>query len=327
MLTRRSMLAASAAALASGPLLSQARAETINKQARIIVGFPAGGGTDVIARLFAEKLKGSYAPNVLVENKTGAAARLSVEFVKNSDPDGSVMLFTPDFPLTVYPHSFKTLSYDSIKDFIPVTPVTRGMLAISIGPMVPAEIMTVKAFLEWCKENPDKANYATTAAGGTPHFAGIMLSNASGVKLTPVHYRGGAPAAQDLIGGHVAASFNPLGEVIQLAQDGKLRILGVTSTRRSKFAPNIPTLREQGFDITLEAWSGFFLPAKTPPDIVSGLNQVLKKVTEAPDVIEALAKFVSEPEYMPVAEFAARVKADTESWGPIVKASGFTAED
>jgi tripartite-type tricarboxylate transporter receptor subunit TctC len=325
--TRRSLLAASAATLAFAGYAPRVRAQAIRKQVHVIVGFPAGGGTDVIARLLAEKLRGPYASTVLVENKPGAASRLSVEYVKNAEPDGSVMLYTPDFPLTVYPYSFKSLPYDTLNDFVPVAPVTSSMLTFNVGPMVPASVTSLTAFMKWCKDNPDKANYATTAAGGTPHFTGVMLANAAGVAMTPVHYRGGAPAIQDLIGGHVASSVNPTSEAIPLAQAGSLRILAVTGSQRSRFLPDVPTIREQGFDVVLDTWTGVFLPAKTPPDIVSALSAAIEQALRMPDVIENLAKFGNDPGFMPQKEFAARVKADLERWGSVVKASGFVAEE
>jgi tripartite-type tricarboxylate transporter receptor subunit TctC len=326
-LTRRHALAASAAALAYGGLGSRAIAQTIKKQVHMVIGFPAGGGTDVVGRLFAEKLRGPYAATVLIENKPGAAARLAVEYVKNADPDGSVMLYTPDFPITVYPHSFKSLNYDPVTDFIPVAPTTKSMLTLNVGPLVPASVTSLKQFMQWCKDNPDKANFATTAAGGTPHFVGVMIANAAGVNMTAVHYRGGAPAMQDLIGGHIASSVNPISEAMPLAQDGKLRILAGTGSQRSRFLPDVPTIREEGYDVVLDSWSGMFLPAKTPPEIVNALSMAIGEATRMPDVIDTLAKFGNEPGFQAQPEFAARVKADIARWGPIVKASGFVAED
>src|SRR5262249_56632100 len=143
----------------------------------VIVGFPAGGGTDVIARILADGLRGPYAPTVLVENKPGAAARIAVEYVKNAEPDGSVMLFTPDFPITVYPHSFRSLNYDPLRDFTAVSPAARAMLTYNIGPAVPDSVQTLSDFVGWGKANPGKASYGTTAAGGAQHFAGGMVTN------------------------------------------------------------------------------------------------------------------------------------------------------
>ena len=176
--TRRYVLAAGAAGLlsATAGLIPRANAQAVKKPVHVIVGFPAGGGTDIIARILADRLRGTYAATVLVENKPGAAARLSVEYVKNAEPDGSVMLFTPDFPITVYPHSFRSLNYDPLRDFTPVAPAARSMLTYNVGAGVPESVKTLADFVQWCKANPAKASYGTTAAGGTPHFVGVMLA-------------------------------------------------------------------------------------------------------------------------------------------------------
>src|SRR5262249_6021761 len=167
----------------------------------------------------------------------GAGARLSVEYVKNAEPAGSVMLFTPEFPITVYPHIYRSLSYDPLRDFTPVAPATSSMLTYVIGPAVPPEVKSLPDFVRWCKANPAKAAYATTAAGRTPHFVRVMVASAAGIAMTPVHYRGGAPALQDLLGGHVPASVNPISETFSLAKSGTLRMLAVTGSRRSRSCP------------------------------------------------------------------------------------------
>ena len=328
MLTRRHMLAASAAGLASSIFLPRALAQVpaVQKPVRIIVGFPAGGGTDVIARILAERLRGPYAAAVLVENKPGAAARVAVEYVKNAEPDGSVMLFTPDFPITVYPHSFRSLNYDPLKDFTPVSPAARSMLTYNVGPGVPDSVKTLADFVQWCKANPEKAVYATTAAGGTPHFVGMMLANAAGIAMNPVHYRGGAPALQDLIGGHVPAAVNPISESMTQAKAGTIRILAVTGSQRSSFLPDVPTMREAGYDVAVESWLGAFLPAKTPAGIVNALSAAIADAAKSPQMSESLAKFGNTTAFQSPADFAATVKADIARWAPVVKASGFKVE-
>src|SRR5271154_4629937 len=238
----------------------------------MIVGFPAGGGTDITARVLAEAVQGSYASTLIVENKPGASARIAVEYVKNAPPDGTVMLFTPDFPMTLYPHSFKSLSYDPLQDFIAVSPAATGMLTFVIGPAVPDDVKTLADFIQWCKANPTKASYATTSAGATPHFTGVMLANEARIPMTPVHYRGGAPAIQDLVGGHVPASVNPVSEVSEFAKAGSRRILAVTGAKRSPFLPDVPTFKESGYNVVVESLSGVFLPANTPNDIVAALS-------------------------------------------------------
>jgi len=332
--TRRHLVAAASAGIAVAATggLPRALAQTIEKPllarpARIMVGFAAGGGTDVTARILPEAMRGPYASTFLVENKPGAAARLAVEYVKNAEPDGSVMLFTPDFPITVYPYSFRSLTYDPVRYLTPVSPVTRSMLTFNIGPAVPESVTSLGGFLDWCRANPRKATYATTAAGGTPHFVGVMLANAAGIAITPVHYRGGAPALEDLIGGHVSASVNPVSEVLELSKSGIVRTLAVTGARRSLFLPGIPTMREAGYDVTVDSWSGMFLPARAPERVVDALNAAIGQAVKSPRTIENLAKAGNAPAFEPPAQFAAIVKADLLRWGPVVKESGFVADD
>jgi tripartite-type tricarboxylate transporter receptor subunit TctC len=322
MIDRRRLIAGSAAGLL---LAGRAAAQTVKKPVHIIVGFPAGGGTDVTGRVLAEGLRGPYASTVLVENKPGASARLAIEYVKNADSDGSVMLFTPDFPMTLYPHSFKTLSYDPLKDFTPVGPATKSMLSYNIGPAVPASVKTLGDYVQWCKANPDKASYGTTSAGATPHFAGVMFANEAKVTLNPVHYRGGAPALQDVVGGHIGASVNPVSECMPLHKAGTIRTLAVTGAKRSQFLPDVPTMKEQGYDVVVDSWLGVFLPPKTPDDVLRALSKAIGEATRSATMIDNLAKFASEPLFQTPAEFNETIRDDLKRWGPVVKASGFVA--
>ena len=322
MIDRRKLIAGSAAGLL---LAGRAAAQTVKKPVHIIVGFPAGGGTDVTGRVLAEGLRGPYASTVLVENKPGASARLAVDYVKNADPDGSVMLFTPDFPMTLYPHSFKTLSYDPLKDFTPVGPATKSMLSYNIGPAVPASVKTLGDYVQWCKANPDKASYGTTSAGATPHFAGVMFANEAKVTMNPVHYRGGAPALQDVVGGHIGASVNPVSECMPLHKAGTIRTLAVTGAKRSQFLPDVPTMKEQGYDVVVDSWLGVFLPPKTPDDVLRALSKAIGEATRSATMIDNLAKFASEPLFQTPAEFNKTIRDDLKRWGPVVKASGFVA--
>ena len=326
MLNRRNLIVGSAAGLAAASApVPPAFAQAIKKPVHLIVGFPAGGGTDVTARIFAERLRGAYAATVLVENKPGASARLAVEYVKNAAPDGSVMLFTPDFPMTLYPHSFKTLSYDPLRDFISVSSVARSMLTFNVGPAVPDSVKTLADFVQWCKTNPGKASYATTSAGATPHFVGVMFANEAKTAMSPVHYRGGAPALQDLVGGHVPASVNPISEAIPLAQSGSLRILAVTGSKRSTFLPDVPTMREGGYGVVVDSFTGVWLPARTPDDIVQTLSGAMRDAARSKEMADNLAKFGSEPAFETPEQFTETVRSEIVRWGPVVKASGFVA--
>src|SRR3982750_147783 len=161
MISRRYFLASAAA------LALPSRAQTTVKTVRIIVPFPAGGGTDVLARLIAQKMRGNYAPAVIVENRVGASGRTGVEAVKSAEPDGTTLLFTPDFLMTVYPHSFRKLSYDPLKDFAPVAIVARSQLALAAGSAGPANVRTPREYVDWVRANPKNGFFATPSAGGT----------------------------------------------------------------------------------------------------------------------------------------------------------------
>lgn len=330
--TRRQALASAAGLLFAANGIARASAQTqgnpaLNKPVRVIVGFPAGGGTDIIARILAERLRGTYASTVVIENKPGASARLAVEYVKNAEPDGNVLLFTPDFPLTIYPHSFKSLSYDPAKDFTAIAAVSKSMLTYSIGPAVPESVKTLAAFLDWCRANPGKAAFGTTSAGGSPHFVGMMVAGEARVAMTAVHYRGGAPALQDLLGGHVPASINPIAEVLPFARSGSLRILAVTGSKRSRFLPEVPTMPEAGYNIVRDSWLGLFGPARMQAGTADALSAAIADAVRVPQMVESLAKVGNEAKFESPAELAATLKADIAWWGPVVRTSGFVAED
>ena len=326
---RRRILGASIASVVLPGLLAPAiTSAQPAKLSRLIVGFPAGGGTDVAARALADRMQASYPAGLIVETRSGASGRLAVEYVKNSPPDGATMLFTTDFVLTIFPHSFRKLNYDPIKDFVPVALCANTSLAFCIGPAVPESVKTLADFIVWSKANPKDAAYASTSAGATPHFAGLMFSRAAGIPLLHVPYKGGAPALQDLMGGQIASSFNPVGEILPQLKSGKLRVLATTGAQRSKFLPDVPTMVESGFkDVVAEVWIGVLLPANTPPAIVSTASSAINEALKSPELRETYSKFGMEPLAGTPESFAALIRSDLARWGPVIKASGFTAEE
>lgn len=324
---RREFLAAAAAAGLAGHL-GGASAQALAGNAFIISGFPAGGMGDQVARPVADKLRGKYAQNVLVESRVGAGGRIAVEHVKRAAPDGLTILQIPSSPMTLYPNTYRKLAYDPLADFIPVTSTVTYSFVLTAGPGLPAEVRNVADFLKWAKANPKQASYGVPAAGSALHFAGMMLKQASGVDLQAVAYKGGAPLLNDVLGGQIPVSISVLGEVLPHIRAGRLRGLAVTSAQRSPFLPEVPTLQEQGFkDIAVQEWLGWFVPAKTPPEVVQRLNALVRESLQSPEYIKQLADNGLQPVHQSPEEFARIVKADHARWTPIVKASGFTAEE
>jgi tripartite-type tricarboxylate transporter receptor subunit TctC len=305
-----------------------AGATVTSKPSRFVVGFAPGGGTDTIARMVADTLRADYPAGLIVENKPGAASRMAVETVKAADPDGSTLLVTPDFSLTVYPHSFKKLSYDPLKDLVPVAPVALAGLALCAGPMVPATVKTPADYLDWCKANPKMATFGTPGAGSSFHFAGLMLAKARGVELTHIAYKGGAPALQDVVGGQIPANICAIGEALQFMKAGRLRVLGTFGPERDRFAPDAPTMVESGFkDVVAQAWVGVLAPARTPADVVARTAAALNKATSGNALTDRLGGYGMRPLTMSSAQFDAMLRSDLDRWGPVVKASGFAADE
>ena len=328
MLNRRHLITAGALAAASAfAPLAQAQT-TLAKPARILVGFPAGGAADAVARLLAQQLTGTYAPTVIVDNKPGAGGRIAAQTFKTADADGTQMLVTPASILTIYPHAYKKLGYDSLADFTPVGSAAKVSFAFSVSSAVPASVKTMADYVTWAKANPKEANFGSPAAGATPHFVGVMLGRAAGLELNHIPYTGGAPLVSDLLGGQVQAGVNVLPEVLPHQQAGKLRILAVSGAKRSPYLPGVPTLAESGFkDVAADEYFAVFVPSKTPVDVVAKLNAAVNQALKAKPLIAAMEKLSFDVEGQSQAEFAQIVKSELAKWGPVVKASGFSSED
>jgi tripartite-type tricarboxylate transporter receptor subunit TctC len=328
MIDRRRFVAAFAASAAASLYCVRDLHAQIQGNAFLVSGFPAGGIGDLIARPMADKMRGRYATNVLVDNKVGAGGRIAVEFVKRANPDGLTILQIPASIMTLYPHIYRDLKYNALTDFVPVSTTCTYVYSFTASAALPAEITTVKDFVAWARANPQRSSYGIPAAGSSLHFAGMLLQRADDFQFTAVPYRGGAPLLADMLAGVIPVSFNVLGEVLPHIRSGKLRSLGICSAQRSPFAPEIPTLAEQGYaDIALQEWLGWFLPAQTPAPIVQSLSEILREGLQSPELVANLAKSALEPRYMTPEAFAAQVKADTDRWAPIVKATGFTVKE
>src|SRR5262245_60219176 len=326
MLSRRCFVTASASAgLASllGPSAAIARAQTLAKTARLLVGFPAGGSLDVLARLLVDNMKG-YAPSLIVDNRSGAGGRIALEALKIGDPDGSLLALTPGDQVTLFPHVYQKLNYDPLKDFIPVTTVCTFPFLLAIGPMVPANVTTLAQFIDWCRANPKLATYGSPGAGTRPHFLGVALARAAGFEFVHLPYRGGALAMQDLLGGQIPATISVFATSYPHVRSGSLRAVAITSPQRSQLLPNVPTAREAGY-AAMEAveWFGLFVPAKTPADIVAALHACVHEALQTDAVKSGMAKQAFDVGATARDDFDALIRTDTDRWGEVVKASGF----
>lgn len=318
--------AASLGALGAFPFAAFAQAF---ESVKIINGFPAGGTADATSRRVAEKLGGTaYAKNAgVVENKPGAGGRIACEVVKAANPDGSTLLLTPYSCTAIYPHIYKTLSYDPFKDFVPVSMAAVMTHALTVGPMVPATVKTVKDYLAWAKANPEKANYGSPAAGSTPHFLAALLGINNNVELKHVPYRGSLPAVADMIGGTLASTSTPTGDALANHKAGKVRILATSGAKRTPFTPEVATYAEQGFpELTTEEWFGFYAPARTPANVVANANAAINAALKEKSVIDSLALMGLVAQGSTPAEMDKSQKDENVRWGPLVKKVGFTAE-
>ncbi|RST51770.1 Bug family tripartite tricarboxylate transporter substrate binding protein [Variovorax sp. MHTC-1] len=329
MTTRRHLiqtLGGAAALAALHPLA--ALAQTI-EQVKILYGFPAGSAGDSVARRVGEKLAGSaYTRNsAVVENKPGAGGRIALELLKSAPADGSVLALTPFSCTSIYPHIYKKLSYDPLKDLAPVSIAAVMHHGLAVGPLVPASVKNVKDFLAWAKANPNEASYGSPAAGSTPHFIGALLGINNGVELKHVPYRGSIPGVTDVVGGQIASMVTPSGDFIANHKAGKLRLLATSGKARSPFSPEVPTLAEQGFpELTTEEWFGFYAPAKTPASTIAAANAAINAAIKEKAVIDSLAVVGLIAQASTVEEMARSQQAEFERWGPLVKKVGFTAE-
>jgi tripartite-type tricarboxylate transporter receptor subunit TctC len=325
-LSRRTLLQASSTLPLLGAL-SRAHAQAQLDAVKVVTGFPPGGTSDTICRRVAAKLSPGYGKSVVVENRTGAGGQIAVQSMRQMPPDGSVILQTPMSMLGIYPHIYKKLPYDPVADVMPVSLGATFDFGFAVGPAVPASVRNMEEFLAWCKANPAQANFGSPGAGAMPHFIGELAGKARGVPIKHVPYRGTQPAILEMIGGQIQAVSGPVGEFTQHVNAGKCRLLASTGAQRSKFAPNTPTLVEQGFkDMVFSEWFGFFLPAKAAPDVVQRANAALRTALADRETVEGLEVMGLESRSSSPAELAALLQADTEKWGPLVKAVGFTAD-
>ncbi|CAL8980957.1 hypothetical protein RHODGE_RHODGE_01229 [Rhodoplanes serenus] len=318
------MLAAAVLLLAAAPRSGSAQ-DYPNRVIKLVVPTPPGGMADLLGRVIATKIAENTKATVIVENKTGAAGLIAADMVAHSPPDGYTVFLTYHATQSILHLITAKMTYDPVKDFVPIIYVAIAPNVLIINPALPAK--SVQELVAYAKANPGKLTYASQGKGTTGHLGGEMFKQAAGMEITHVPYRGAAPALQDLIGGQVSMMF----DIVPLAREhitaGKVRALAVTSAQRSPVLPDVPTTTEVGMpEVQGGAWWGLVAPAGTPKPIVDWLNTETRKAFASPEVRDRLTEqgltfFLGTPEQL--AEHAA---AETRRWGAVIEKAGIKPE-
>ena len=273
---------------------------------RIVVGFPPGGSADILARMIANALRDDY--TAIVENKAGAGGRIALNFVKTSKPDGQTVIVLPSGPMVLFPHVYKKLDYDAVKDFTPISQIARFQFGVVSGPATKAK--NIADMLAKAKSDPASASYGTPGAGTLPHFMGVLLEQSTGVSLNHVPFQGGAPANNALLGGHIGYKFDVVSETAEMHNAGKARIIAVTGTQRDPQVPDVPTLKESGVNMEATAWFAMYGPAGMKGEALTKLEAAMMRLARDPAMKDKLIKLGYEPIGSNGVDLAAAQKTD-----------------
>ena len=298
-----------------------AHAQYPSKAIRFVVPFPPGGPLDIVARSIGQDLNRAFGQPVLVDNRPGAGGNIGADIVAKSPPDGHTILMGAVSTHAINVWLYKSLPYDPVKDFAPVTLVTSVPNVLVVHPSVPAR--NVRELISIAKARKGELNFASGSTGSAGHLAGELFRTMAGVDIVHIPYTGAAPAVTDLLAGHVTLMFDNLASGLPNIKAGRVRALAVTTLKRSPFLPELPTISEsglRGFDIG--TWFGVFAPAGTPREVVTRLNAEISRVLQTPVMKERLATLGAEPMPNSPEAFAAFVKAEMAKYAQIVRASG-----
>jgi tripartite-type tricarboxylate transporter receptor subunit TctC len=324
---RRELLQAgiAAAGVAAYPRVFAQADDYPSRPIRLIVPFAPGGGTDIVARILGQKIGEAWKQAVVVDNRAGANGTIGAHLVAKSPPDGyTLTMMTASHSVNVTLQGTKH-PYDLLKDFAPVSQVTRQPYVLVINPNLPAK--SLKELVALAKSQPGKLTYGSSGIGGTSHLAGALLGALADVQLTHIPYRGGEPAMTAVVGGQIDMLFSTLLQSRGLIQAGKLRPLAVTTPGRSAAIPEMPTMQEAGVPrYEVVGWYGLLAPAGTPPAIVQKLNREIVRSLRLPDVGEKIAAEGSEPVGNTPEEFGAHIKAEVEKWRDLIQKTGIKTE-
>ena len=286
---------------------------------RILVGFAPGGSADVLARMVAEGLRDDFGP-IVVDNKPGAGGRVALNLVKAAKPDGQTVIVLPSGPMVLFPHVYKKLDYDPVRDFTPVSQIARFQFGVVAGPATSAK--TLAEMIALAKAKPGVSSYGTPGAGTLPHFMGVLMEQSSGITLNHVPFQGGAPANNALLGGHIDYKFDVVSETAELHRSGKVRIIGVTGGQRDPQVPEVPTLKEAGVNMEATAWFAMYGPAGLRGEGLARLEKAMMKMVRDPAMQAKLRALGYDPIGSGSADLAAAQKVDLARWEKPIKATG-----
>ena len=321
---RRNLLL-TAAALSLPAVHSRAQTGADKPPLRILVGFPPGGSADIIARLLAERMPAQLGGQaVVVENKAGAAGRIAIEALKNSAADGNTLIIMPSGPVVLFPHVYKKLGYDPVKDLAPISQLAGFQFCVVSGPK--SNVRNVAEMLAKAKADPSTATYGSSGNGTVPHFLGLMIGDAAGIDFQHVPYQGGAPAMTALMGGHIGYTMDVLAESLEQHRNGKIRIIAVTGAQRAPQLTDVPTLREQGLAMDASAWFAIYGPGALPAATAQRLSAAVQSAMKEPALQAKLSALGLEAIASTPEQLAAVQRADLAKWAKPVKASGFQAD-
>jgi len=308
-----------------GSLPIPASAQFLAQPIRIIFPFAAGGSGDSLARLVADKMRTVLGRSVVVENRTGGAGRVGVTAVKNAAPDGGTLLITPIAPMAVYQHVYKSLDYDPLNDFAAVSQLATHDFGLAVGQQIPAQ--SLGELVAWVKADAARAVFGGPSTGDLAHFLGVLLGRAAGFDSRHVAYRGSVPAVADLIAGHIPMVITSISDLASMHKAKRIRILASSGDERSQFTPDVPTFREDGYDLGGSGWYGVFAPVRTSAAIIERFGAVMAAAVRAPEVSERVRTLGLNPTGTSAAELTAIQKADSERWASAVKLSGFRPDE
>ncbi len=286
---------------------------------RILVGFAPGGSADVLARMVADGLRDDFGP-IVVDNKPGAGGRVALNLVKAAKPDGQTVIVLPSGPMVLFPHVYKKLDYDPVRDFTPVSQIARFQFGVVAGPATSAK--TLAEMIALAKAKPGVSSYGTPGAGTLPHFMGVLMEQSSGITLNHVPFQGGAPANNALLGGHIDYKFDVVSETAELHRSGKVRIIGVTGGQRDPQVPEVPTLKEAGVNMEATAWFAMYGPAGLKGEALTRLERAMMKMVRDPAMQAKLRALGYDPIGSGSADLASAQKADLARWEKPIKATG-----